>query len=246
MTKITAVIITLNEEKHIGACIYSLWEVADEVLVIDSFSTDETKKIACEMGARVIEAEFTGFGPQRNIGASSATNDLILVLDADEQLSAELIKSIKEIKEEEAAAYSFNRLNFLGARSIKSAGWYPDTHVRLYDRRNAAWNDRYVHEDVEVKGEIKFLSGDLLHYSYSDIAEIKQRTMRYAKLGASVYKDKNKGWIFMKILFSPVVKFLKIYFIQLGFTDGYAGLMISYYRAQETFLKYYWAFNFRF
>jgi len=243
MTRITALIITLNEEKHIGACIDSLSGIADEILVIDSFSGDKTKAIAEAKGARIIEESFKGFGPQRNIGARLASNDLILVLDADERLSPELERSIADVKQHgTAAAYSFNRLNFIGNQPVRSCGWYPDTHIRLYDRRKAKWNDRQVHEDVEADGEVKFLTGDLLHYSYEDIAELKERSERYAKLGAEVYKERNRLLLLLNILFSPPAKFLKAYILQLGFMDGYLGLMISCYRARETFLKYYWAF----
>jgi glycosyltransferase involved in cell wall biosynthesis len=242
MTKITALIITLNEEKHIGTCIDSLKEVADEVLVVDSFSTDKTIMIAEAHGAKVIESDFIGFGPQRNLGAGYASNDLILVLDADERLSDELTRTIISAKENPAAAaYSFNRLNFVGERPVRSAGWYPDTHVRLYDRTKAKWDERQVHEDVEVNGEVKFLNGDLLHYSYDDISQLKEKSTRYAKLGAAIYKNKSSFVLFFKMIFSPLVKFFKTYFIQLGFTDGYIGLMICCYRSRETFLKYYWA-----
>ena len=242
MIKITALIITLNEDKHIGACIDSLHGVADEVLVVDSFSTDKTKMIAEARGARVIESDFIGFGPQRNQGAEYAANDLILVLDADERLSEELRRTLVSVKENAtAAAYSFNRLNFIRDRAVKSAGWYPDTHVRLYDRRKAKWDERHVHEDVEVSGEVKLLNGDLLHYSYDDLSQLKEKSTRYAKLGAEVYKNNSGFVLFFKMIFSPLIKFFKTYIIQLGFTDGYLGLMICYYRSRETFLKYYWA-----
>ena len=216
--------------------------MADEVLVVDSFSTDKTKSIAESKGAKVIESDFIGFGPQRNLGAGYASNDLILVLDADERLSDELKRAIVREKENQTAiAYSFNRLNFIGDKAIRSAGWYPDTHVRLYDRRKSKWDERHVHEDVEVNGEVKFLNGNLLHYSYDDMKRLKTKSTRYAKLGAAVYRNKSSFVLFFKMIFSPLVKFFKTYFIQLGFTDGYTGLMICYYRSRETFLKYYWA-----
>jgi glycosyltransferase involved in cell wall biosynthesis len=242
MNKITALIITLNEERHIAACLDSLAGVADEIIVVDSFSTDQTKKIAEAKGAKVIQALFHGFGPQRNIGAEAASNDLILVLDADERVSVELKNAILSIKEHSsAAAYSFNRLNYIGARAVRSGGWYPDTHVRLYNRRKAMWNDRQVHEDVDVSGRIEFLSGDLLHYSYEDISDLKERSIRYAKLGAEVYKGRNILFLLAQMIASPVAKFFKLYILKRGFTDGYLGVMISYYRARETFFKYYWA-----
>jgi glycosyltransferase involved in cell wall biosynthesis len=243
MIKITALIITLNEEKHIGACIDSLAAVADEVWVIDSFSADKTKAVAESKGAKVIELNFAGFGPQRNMGAAYASDDWILVLDADERLSPELKNSISALKNTNptAAAYTFNRLNFIGKRAIKSGGWYPDRHTRLYDKNKARWNDREVHEEIMVHGETAFLAGDLLHYSYDDMAQLKDKSTRYARLGAEVYRGKNKLVLFVQMILSPVAKFFKTYFLQLGFTDGYIGFLASYYRAREAFLKYYLA-----
>ena len=242
MNRITALIITLNEERHIGACVEAVMGMCDEVLVIDSWSTDRTKEIAESKGARVIENAFKGFGSQKNFGTTVAANDLILSIDADEMVSAELRKSITAIKENHtAAAYSFNILNFVGERAVRSCGWYPDTHVRLYDRSHVKWNNRKVHEGLIVNGTVQFLPGDLLHYSYDDISELKTKSTHYAKLGAEVYKDRNVLFLLLKILVSPVAKFFKTYILKRGFTDGYLGLMISYYRARETFLKYLWA-----
>jgi glycosyltransferase involved in cell wall biosynthesis len=243
MNKITALIITLNEEQRIGACIDSLSGVVDEVLVIDSMSRDQTEAIATAKGARAIELAFAGFGPQRNIGATYATHDMILVLDADERLSDELKASITSEKNKTtmAAAYECNRLNHIGDRAIRSAGWYPNRHIRLYDRREAKWSDREVHEEIMTDGQIVLLNGDLLHYSYDSIDQLKEKSTRYATLGAAVYKGKNILAILTGMIFSPVIKFIKAYILQLGFRDGYVGLMISYYRARETFLKYYWA-----
>jgi glycosyltransferase involved in cell wall biosynthesis len=242
MTKITALIITLNEEKHIGACIDSLTGVADEIIVVDSFSTDGTKRIAQIKSARVIEKEFEGFGAQKNMGAENASNDYILSIDADEVLSKELSESILKLKQTlSEGAYYVNRLNHIGDYPIKTSGWYPDIRTRLYDRRRADWDSKIVHEELIVKDSIVFLQGDLLHYSYTDYADMKKRTTRYAKLGAEMYKGKSKLTVIFKLLINPVLKFIKTYFLQLGFTDGYAGWMISRYKARETFLKYYWA-----
>ena len=242
MNKITALIITLNEEEHIGACIDAVRDICEEVLIIDSPSQDRTREIAEAKGAKVIANSFPGFGPQKNFGTQMASNDLILSIDADEMVSAELRKSIFAVKENHtAAAYSFNILNFIGDRAIRTCGWYPDTHVRLYDRRKVKWNDRRVHEGLVVNGEIQFLRGDLLHYSYKDIAELKTKSTRYAKLGAEVYKNRSAFSLLVNMIVSPIAKFFKVYILKRGFVDGYVGFMISYYRSRETFLKYYWA-----
>ena len=140
-----------------------------------------------------------------------------------------------------AAAYSFNILNFVGDRAVKSCGWYPDTRIRLYNRLNAHWDNRSVHEQLIVKEKVTQLDGDLLHYSYEGFEDMKMRTERYARLGAATMSDRGRITIFLKMIINPLVKFFKTYFLQMGFTDGYFGYMISYYTAQETFLKYYWA-----
>ena len=242
MTKITALIITLNEEQHIAACIDAVSGICEEVLVIDSPSQDRTREIAEAKGARVIANVFNGFGAQKNFGTEIASNDLILSIDADEMVSPELRNSIMGVKENHnAAAYSFNILNFVGDRAVKSCGWYPDTHVRLYDRRSVRWNDREVHEGLIINGGAQFLQGDLLHYSYENISQLKEKSTRYAKLGAKVYKGKSALWLLLKMLINPPAKFFKTYLMQQGFTDGYLGLMISYHRARETFFKYYLA-----
>lgn len=242
MTKITALIITLNEEKHIAACIDALLPVVDEIVVVDSLSTDRTREIAEARGARVVQEKFEGFGRQKNIGTALASNDLILSVDADEYLSKELQKSILSSKENHvASAYSFNILNHIGTQAIRSCGWYPDTHTRLYDRRQVKWNERKVHEGLIIDGEVKYLTGDLLHYSYDNLEQMKAKSDHYARLGAEVHKGKSKVVLFFKMLVNPIAKFLKTYILQKGFTDGYAGWMISRYKARETFFKYYWA-----
>ena len=242
MTKITALIITLNEEKHIGACLDSLREVADEVIVVDSFSTDMTKAIAVSKGAKVIEKEFLGFGPQKNLGAENASNDYIFSIDADEALSEPLRQSLVKLKTDlTTGVYAVNRLNHIGSRPIRTCGWYPDTRIRLYNRLNAHWDNRSVHEQLIVKEKVTQLDGDLLHYSYEGFEDMKMRTERYARLGAATMSDRGRITIFLKMIINPLVKFFKTYFLQMGFTDGYFGYMISYYKAQETFLKYYWA-----
>jgi (heptosyl)LPS beta-1,4-glucosyltransferase len=242
MTKITALIITLNEEKHIAACIDALLPVVDEIVIVDSLSTDRTREIATAKGARVVEEKFEGFGRQKNIGTALASNDLILSVDADEYLSKELQESILSVKKNHtAAAYSFNILTHIGGVAVRSCGWYPDTHTRLYDRRKVKWNERKVHEGLIIDGDVKYLTGDLLHYSYDNFDQMKAKTDHYARLGAEVHKGKNKLALVFKMLVNPIAKFLKTYILQKGITDGYTGWMISWYKARETFYKYYWA-----
>jgi glycosyltransferase involved in cell wall biosynthesis len=242
MTKISALIITLNEEKHIGACIDALIGVADEILVIDSFSKDTTREIAQGKGAKVVQLRFAGFGEQKNIGAEMAANDYILSIDADEILSEELRQSIiKQKNTLTEGLYYVNRLNFIGGKPIRTCGWYPDARIRLYNRTRAQWDKKQVHEELIIQEQSAFLKGDLLHYSYKDWKDMKKRTDRYAKLGAALNKGQNPLILLFKMLINPIAKFIKSYILQSGFADGYTGWMISRYKARETFLKYYWA-----
>ncbi|MCW3124397.1 MAG: glycosyl transferase family 2 [Bacteroidetes bacterium] len=244
MTKITALIITHNEEKHIGACLDSLTGVADEVIIVDSFSSDKTKEIAAHKGANVIEKEFAGFGAQKNMGAGMAANDYILSIDADEVLSEELRLSILKLKDTQIeGAWFVNRLNHIAGKPIKTCGWYPDIRTRLYNTKQAQWDNKDVHEELITADRITFLKGDLLHYSYEDYDDMKTRSDRYAKLGAASLKGSNAIMLAIKMTINPIAKFIKTYFLQMGFTDGYTGWMISRYKARETFYKYYLAFR---
>ena len=242
MTKISALIIAHNEQQHIGRCIDSLSSVVDEVIVVDSFSTDDTEAISQSKGARVVQKEFMGFGAQKNYGASLAANDYILSMDADEALSDTLRRSLLALKQTTISGNHYvKRLNHIAGQPIRSCGWYPDIRTRLYDRTRAKWDDKEVHEELIVKEEAKYINGDLLHYSYEDYEDMKHRTDRYAKMGAQMYRSKSKPWLIMKMLLNPVAKFIKTYLMQGGIADGNAGWMISRYKARETFLKYYLA-----
>lgn len=242
MTKISALIITQDAARHIGACIDSLAGVADEVVVVDSFSKDGTAAIALGKGAKVIEQDFAGFGPQKNYGASLATYDYILSIDADEILSDELRRSISTVKQEGImGCYYVHRLNHLAGRPVRSCGWYPDIRTRLYDRREAHWDDKAVHEILITREQAKPLAGDLWHYSYDTYDDMRQRAERYGRLGAAGQRGRSPTYLMLKLLLNPLAKFVKTYILQKGFTDGYAGWMISRCKARETFLKYYLA-----
>lgn len=242
MTKISAVIITHNEGKHIGTCIESLDGVADEVIVVDSCSADDTAAIARSKGAKVIEKEFMGFGPQKNYGASQASHDHILSIDADEALSDELKKAISRIKVTAiAGSYYVHRLNHIGSIPIRTCGWYPDIRTRLYNRKEAQWDNKAVHEALVTKNQPSYLPGDLLHYSYSNYDEMRDRAESYGRLGAQQLQDKSTLYLLVKIIVNPIAKFVKSYILQRGYADGYAGWMISRYKMRETFLKYYLA-----
>ncbi len=241
MVKLSVVIITYNEEKNIGRCIASVKEVADEILVIDSSSTDHTVAVATSMGARVIDNAFTGYGEQKNFATKNATYDWVLSLDADEELSPELTASICRVKEEQLfAVYEMPRFTNYCGQWIKHSGWYPDRQTRLYDRTKGKWIEKKVHEywDLTAGGKKGLLKGDLLHYSYGSISEHLNKIEKYSELAALDAVAKGKTSTILTILFSPFWHFVNEYFFKLGFLDGFYGYMICKLSAYATFNKY--------
>ncbi len=239
MKQLSAVIITHNEERNIARCLASLRGVADEVVVVDSHSTDATQRICEEMGARFMQRTWDGYAAQRNFAMEQAAQDWILAIDADEELSPELRASLLNEKAEGGHMnFTFNRKTNYCGQWIHHSGWYPDTKFRLFDRRECRW-EGLVHETLtRPKSGIRHLKGDLLHYSYSTISEHRERTDRYATLGAQELLRQGKRPSLLRMVFSPVVKFLKFYVVNLGFLDGRYGLVIAWMSAKGTYLKY--------
>jgi glycosyltransferase involved in cell wall biosynthesis len=242
--KISVVIITLNEEKNIGRCLDSVVDIADEILIVDSFSTDRTQEICKKYSVKFLQHKFEGYSEQKNWANKQASFPHILSLDADEALSEELKKNIHAIKcNWNANAYCFNRLTNYCGKWIYHTGWYPDKKLRLWDRRFGNWQG-IIHEKVILtNGETHFLKGNLLHYSYYSISQHIRQMNKFSEIGAKNILQKGKKVSFWKILVNPIVKFLRFYFINLGFLDGFYGFMISEITAFETFLKYSKAFN---
>jgi len=241
MQKLSVVIITLNEEKKLGACLASLQGVADEIVVVDSFSTDKTEEISREYGARFVQHPFTGYIDQKNFAMAQAGNDHVLSLDADEVLSPELRKSILEVKENWTHdGYSLNRLtNYCGAW-VRHCGWYPDVKLRMADRRTASWTGIKIHEKMEMKaGEaVRHLKGDLLHFSYDSIQGHLHQINHFTDLTShELYIQGRKAGI-LKIVLSLPVRFCRDYFLKLGILDGYTGFLICSLSAWATMLKY--------
>ncbi|MCW5924863.1 MAG: glycosyltransferase family 2 protein [Saprospiraceae bacterium] len=239
--QISAVVITLNEARNIGRCLDSLAGVADEVVVVDSFSTDETQAICESKGARVVQHAFEGYGQQKNWGNAQASHPYILSLDADEALSEALRTSILRAKEDwRHEGYTMNRLTNYCGQWIHHSGWYPDRKLRLFDKRKARWGDNAVHEKVEMShgSRVGHLTGDLLHYSYYDKQEHIERVRRYADLAARALHAQGRRASWFQVLLSPLAKFLRNYFLKLGFLDGRAGWTICKIAALETYLKY--------
>jgi glycosyltransferase involved in cell wall biosynthesis len=237
--QISATIITLNEERNIARAIQSL-VCADEILIVDSGSTDRTREIAVALGARVIEEPWRGYAAQKNLAACSAKHDWILSLDADEQLSPELALQIGELKKSGPRfdGYSFPRLAQYLGRWIHHSGWYPDRKVRLYDRRKAKWAGEYVHESVRVEGSIGELNGKLLHYTCASLSEHMRTLDRYTTLAAQEVAARNQPVPISRLIIDPAWTFFRTYLLQRGFLDGREGLAIAWMAGLYTFLKY--------
>ena len=237
--KISATLITYNEERHIARAIESL-RCADEIVVVDSGSTDRTIEIAEKLGARIVEHPFKGYAEQKNYAAEQAENDWILSIDADESLSEGLEGEILHVKKNgpEYDAYTVPRLAQYLGRWILHSGWHPDRKVRLYDRRRARWAGDFVHESVQVDGRVGQFRSNLLHFTCDSLSEHLRTMDRYTTLAAEqlVSQGGKIGW--SKLLLDPPWTFFKTYVVDRGFLDGAEGLAIAYMAAIYNFLKY--------
>nr|WKN37165.1 glycosyltransferase family 2 protein [Tunicatimonas sp. TK19036] len=240
--KISVVIITYNEERNIERCIHSVKEVADEIVVVDSYSTDKTKEICRKLGVQFIEHPFEGYVQQKNFALAQATYDHVLSLDADEALSTELYESIVAVKQNWTYdAYRFNRLTNYCGHWIRHCGWYPDTKLRLWDRRKGQWGGTNPHDSVELNGEtsLQKLKGDLLHYSYYNLEQHLQQINSFTTIAANNYYNKRKRVIpIIHLYLYPLLIFFNRYVLKLGFLDGVPGLMVCKSAAYYKFLKY--------
>lgn len=238
---LSAVIITFNEQRNIGRCLDSLAGVVDEVVVVDSFSTDDTEEICRAKGARFVQHAFEGHIEQKNWALAQAQYPHVLSLDADEALSETLRKSVLAAKADgRHDGYSMNRLTNYCGQWIYHSGWYPDRKLRLFDRRKAGWGGTNPHDRVEMQAgsTVSHLSGDLLHYSYYSVGEHLERASRYAEIAARAMRAQGRRATWLHLLFSPTVKFVRNYLLKKGFLDGRAGWTICRIAALETFWKY--------
>ncbi len=239
--KISAVIIALNEEKNIARAISSV-EWADEIVVVDSGSTDATRQIAAELGARVIEQEWLGFGRQKQFAVDAAANDLIFSLDADEEATQALGEEIRRTIDNgnASAGYKIPRLAIYAGREIRHGGWYPDRQLRLFDRRKGRWSEDVIHESFRVDAGLAVgdLKSDLLHFTCENITEHAHMIQeRYAPLSATAMYASGKKASVLKITAAPVFSFLRDYILRAGFLDGPQGLIIAGFGAYNVFLK---------
>lgn len=237
--QVTATVITLNESRNIRECLASLtW--ANEILVVDSGSTDGTPDLARAAGATVITRDWPGYAAQKDYAAEQATHDWILSVDADERVTPELAQEILRTLEEPSDRVGFRipRITFHLGRWIRHTDWYPDYQLRLYDRRHASWAKRRVHESVTARGPVGRLSHDLQHYAYRDIAHHYETMQNYTRLAALQMYDEGKRAGLLHLIFNPPFAFLRNYVLRAGFLDGVPGLIISAMNAHYVFLKY--------
>ncbi|SDS59325.1 Glycosyltransferase involved in cell wall bisynthesis [Formosa sp. Hel1_31_208] len=242
MIKISGVIITFNEERNVEDCILSLNNVVDEIVVVDSFSTDTTKAICEKYDVKFIEQQFLGYIEQKNFALQQASYDYIVSLDGDEALSPELQKSILNLKSTWAFdGYYCNRYNNFCGQWIKHSDWYPNKKLRVFDRRQGQWTGLNPHDHVELHNKSSktgHLKGDILHKTYQTYSEFNQKTEYFSTIAAQAYYDLGKTAPIWRIIFNPLWAFFKAYVLRLGFLDGFNGLIICYQTGNITFLKY--------
>lgn len=239
--KLSVVIITLNEELNIRRCLASAWQVADEVIIIDSYSTDGTKQICLDEGVNFIEHAFEGYIEQKNYAISQSHYDLVLSLDADEVLSNELISSILKVKQNPIySSYSINRVSHYVDKFIKHGHWYPDVKIRLFKKEVGSWTGKNPHDQflLTSDGKTVRLKGIIYHYTFSSIFEHITQANKFSEIGAKQFDDQLSLFLALKALFSPIWGFLYGYIGRLGFLDGWRGLTIAIVSSTETFLKY--------
>ena len=237
---LSVVIITLNEEANLARTLASVaW--ADEIVVVDSGSTDRTREVAESFHAKFVVEPWKGFATQKNSALSKATGDWILSLDADEEVEPALADEIRTIiaANPSVAGFWIPRKNFFLRRWIKHGGFYPDPKLRLFRRGTGQFEDRMVHEDLHVKGTTASLRNHLLHYSYPTIEDYLEHMNRYSSLGAEMAVTKRpRGFSFLDMVIRPKLTFLYNYFLRLGFLDGREGLLLHLYHSQYVSWKY--------
>jgi glycosyltransferase involved in cell wall biosynthesis len=239
LRKLTVTIITLNEAAHIAAALDSA-SFADEILVVDSGSSDGTADIARAKGVRVLTREWTGYVEQKNFAAEQASHDWIFSLDADERIPPPLAEEIRGILAADPPHHGYRvpRVTFHLGRWIRTTDFYPDYQTRLYDRRHARWRGRYVHESVSVDGPSGQLKNDLQHYSFADLRDQIKRINHYSTLSAKQMYEAGRRTGPVEILVHPPAAFLRNYILRRGFLDGTAGLTISLVNAWSVGLKF--------
>jgi len=240
--QISVVIITFNEERNIARCLESVKDIADEIIVLDSFSKDKTKEICESFGVKFYEHAFDGHIQQKNRAITYATYPHILSLDADEALDETLKKSISEVRKNWTHdGYYMNRLTNYCGHWVRHCNWYPDTKLRLWDSRKGSWTGINPHDKYELKEGDKntsHLKGDILHYSYYTQQDHYKQVEYFTTIAAKAFVESGKKAPLYKLAANPIAKFIDHYLLHLGFLDGKAGYQISKISAYATYLKY--------
>jgi len=241
MHALSVVIITFNEEQNIGRCIRSVSAVADEIIVLDSYSTDNTVELARQHGAIVYQEKFRGYIGQKNYAIKLATNNYILSLDADEALDQQLIASIREAKRTFThRAYIMNRCTNYCGRFIRHGLWYPDKKIRLFDKTIATWGGLNPHDKIQLKGSFKpnYLEGNILHYSFNTVEDLVWQNNRLSSIAAASLYATGIRSSWFKMVVRPAWTFLKGYILRRGFLDGADGFSIAIHTSHQVFQKY--------
>lgn len=239
MRKLSVTIITKNEELNIRRCLKSvLW--ADEIVVLDSGSSDKTKEICLSFDCKMIESEWLGFGRTKQLAVQNATHDWILSVDADEVVTPELKNEITQLLRGEPRfnGYRIKRTTFYLGKQINHCGWDRDFTLRLFNRNFGVFNDKPVHESVQIKGAVGLLKCPLLHYTYPTLSSHFDKMRSYARLGAQVLFEKGRHYSPFAAILRSCLKFLKMYLLQRGFLDGRHGFLLSFNSAWGVYLKY--------
>jgi glycosyltransferase involved in cell wall biosynthesis len=238
--KISACVITLNEADRIDDCLKSV-DFCDELVVVDSHSTDATRELAAARGARVIERDWPGHVKQKEFAIRAATHEWVLCIDADERVTPQLRAEIVALRDAgfpQHAGWNFPRKVFYLGAFIERGLWYPDRQLRLFDRRRGKWGGHDPHDKVELTGSMGELRGDLLHYSYRDFADHLRTIDKYTTIMARGLFERGKRASPLDLLTHSAARFVKGYFLKLGFLDGWRGVLIAYLAAYYAGLKY--------
>ncbi|MBK8927942.1 MAG: glycosyltransferase family 2 protein [Crocinitomicaceae bacterium] len=241
MQKLAVVIITKNEERNIGRAIISVKSIADEIIVVDSYSTDKTKDICAEHAVQFVQTEWKGYADTKNFANQLVHSDYIFSLDADEAPDEKLIEAIlAEKKIGFSGIYIVNRLTNYCGKWIYHSGWYPDKKVRIFPKDKTKWTGAYVHEELEFSSPLtqKELAGHLNHFSYYSFKEHRERADKYSLLTAKKLAEKGKTASALKPMLSAIGRFISMYFLKAGFLDGRMGYKIALISAQSNVIKY--------
>ncbi len=240
MTKLSIIIITKNEAANIRGCIESVaW--ADEIIVVDSGSSDSTVEICRDLGVTVFEQDWPGFGIQKNRALSSATGEWVFSIDADERVTPELraaIEAVLVMPENECTAYQVSRISSYCGRFMRHSGWYPDHIVRFFRRDKAKFTEDLVHERLITNGKVGRLDGELLHYAFDDLEEVLRKVNQYSTAGAAMMQQKGRQASLSGAVLRGLWSFVRSYILRGGFLDGREGFMLAVSNAEGTYYRY--------